>query len=280
MRPRLVVKIGGGADVDRASILADCASLVRDDRELVLVHGGGAEIDRVSAQLGVTPRHVISVSGTRSRLTDADALDALQLALCGRIKPRVVAELVALGVPAIGLTGLDAGIVEARRKPALKVVEDGRVRVVRDDRSGRIARVRADVLTLLTGAGFVPVLSPPASGRADGPLNVDADRMAAAVAAAIGAAALVLLSDVPGLLRDPDDPGSRVERLRAGDPEAATWAKGRMRQKVLAAEEAAAGGVPVVVIGDGRLPRPVRAALAGAGTVVEREAAVPEAAAE
>src|SRR5439155_24546585 len=132
----------------------------------------GPEIDRVSTQLGVAPRHVTSVSGTRSRLTDAAALDALQLALIGRVKPAIVGGLAALGVPAVGLTGLDAALVEARRKPALKVVEESRVRLVRDDLSGRVTRVNDGLLRLLTGAGYVPVLSPPAFGGADGALNV------------------------------------------------------------------------------------------------------------
>jgi acetylglutamate/LysW-gamma-L-alpha-aminoadipate kinase len=268
-RPPLVIKVGGGADVDRSAVLADVACLAAAG-PVVLVHGGGPEIDRVSTQLGVAPRHVTSVSGTRSRLTDEAALDALQLALCGRVKPRIVAGLAGLGVRAAGVSGLDGRVVEARRKPALKVVEDGRVRLVRDDRSGRITRVNAELLRLLTDAGWVPVLSPPAFGGDDGPLNVDADRMAAAVAVALGAGALVFLSDVPGLLRDPDDETSRIDRLAVGDVEALGSARGRMRQKVLAAVEALALDVPLVVIGDGRRPAPVQAALAGAGTVFER----------
>ena len=270
---RLVVKIGGGPGVDHSAILADVAALVRDGREVVLVHGGGQEIDRVSVQLGVEPRHVTSVSGTRSRLTDAAALDALQLALSGRVKPGIVLGLHALGVRAVGLTGLDGGLVTATRKRAIKVAEGGRVRLVRDDRSGRIADVRPGLLLLLTGSGAVPVVSPPALGDAGEALNVDADRMAAAVAGAVGASALVLLSNVPGLLRDPDDPGSRIDRMSAGDADALAAAGGRMRHKVMAAQVAVGLGVTAVVIGDGRRPAPVRAALAGEGTVVERPGA-------
>jgi acetylglutamate/LysW-gamma-L-alpha-aminoadipate kinase len=268
MTAPIVVKVGGGADVDRTAILADVAELVAADRPVVVVHGGGPEIDRVSGQLGVAPKHLTSASGTRSRHTDAAALDAMQLALCGRVKPRIVTGLTRLGVHAVGLTGLDGPLVEAARKTAIKVVEDGRVRVVRDDRSGRITNVDSRLLETLTAAGWVPVLSPPACGGAEGPLNVDADRMAAAVAAAVGAAAVVFLSDVPGLLRDRADPSSVVAELRVGDPEALEWAAGRMRHKVLAAQEALVLGVPTVVIGDGRLPNPIRAALSGRGTTL------------
>lgn len=271
MSSTIVVKLGGGADVDRSAILADVAELVAEGHQVLVVHGGGPEIDRVSRQLGVVPRHLTAPNGTRSRHTDDAALDALMLALCGRVKPRIVDGLAARGVRAVGLTGLDGPLVQARRKAAIKAVEDGQVRVVRDDRSGRISGVDTRLLELLMEDGLVPVLSPPAYGGEDGPLNVDADRMAAAVAGALRADAVVFLSDVPGLLRDPADPTSRIALLDLSDEEAAGCATGRMRQKVLAAREALDGGVAHVVIADGRRPAPIRAALAGEGTVVVSE---------
>lgn len=267
---RLVVKVGGGAGVDVGAVLADVAEHARQGDHVVLVHGGGPEIDRVSAELGVEPRHLTSTSGFRSRHTDAAALDALLLALRGRVSPALVAGLGELGVRAVGLTGLDGGLARARRKAALTAVDpSGRVRVVRDDRSGAITGVDPTLLLVLLGAGYVPVVSPPAAGGADGPLSVDADRLAAALAGAIGAAAAVFLSDVPGLLRDPADPHSLIARVQADDEAALSAAAGRMRLKVLAAREALAAGVRRVVIADGRRQRPVRAALAGQGTVVE-----------
>ncbi|MGQ0825917.1 MAG: [LysW]-aminoadipate kinase [Actinomycetota bacterium] len=264
----IVVKIGGSWRVDRTDALAELAELATGGRHVVVVHGGGPEIDRVMAQLGLEPRHATSASGTHSRLTDPAAMDALLLALCGRVKPMIVQGLSRAGARAVGLTGLDGSLIEARRKPALKIVEGGRTRIIREDMSGVITRVNSDMLLSLVTAGYVPVLSPPADGGPDGPLNVDADRVAAAVAVAIGADALILLSDVPGLLRDPDDPSSLISRIDACELPRIE-ARGRMRHKVIAARDAAQRGVPIVLFGDGRRARPVTAALGGEGTVVE-----------
>ena len=265
MRSLVTVKLGGAVDVE--ACLDDVAAHAAAGRSVVLVHGGGAEADRLAGELGRPPRHATSASGVRSRVTDAAALDILSMALAGRVKPRLVAGLARRGVRAAGLTGADGGTVVAARKTALKVREAGRVRVVRGDLSGRVARVEPRLLEALVGAGFVPVLSPPGLGP-EGPLNVDADRMAAAVAAALGAGALVLLTDVPGLLADPSDPRSLIPRLDPAGPDAEAAARGRMRHKVIAAREAAEAGVSRVVIADGRRRAPLTDALAGAGTAV------------
>jgi acetylglutamate/LysW-gamma-L-alpha-aminoadipate kinase len=263
----VVVKIGGSPEIDREAVLADVVALRVTAVPVVVVHGGGHQIDRLMAELRRAPRRATFPGGATGRLTDAETLDALQLALAGRVRPGIVGTLAAAGQPAVGLSGLDGGIVQARRKTALKVVEDGRRRVVRDDLSGTITGVDPAVLSTLLASGCTPVLSPPADGGADGPLNVDADHLAAAVAVALGASALVFLSDTAGLLRDVTDPGSWQPHLTTSQLDA-YGAGGRMRQKLRAARTAALGGVGLVVLGDGRRAEPLHAALAGRGTVV------------
>ncbi|MCP2342424.1 [LysW]-aminoadipate kinase [Actinomadura rupiterrae] len=262
----MVVKCGGAVPARPV-----CADLAGRAGEVVLVHGGAPEIERLSAELGVPARTLLSPSGVTSRHTDPAMLDVVTLALTGRAKPRLLRELAGSGVPAVGLTGLDGGLLQARRKAAQRaVLDDGRTVVVRDDHSGRITGVRPEVLRVLLGAGFVPVVSPPATGEDGAPVNVDADRAAAAVAAALGAERLVLLTSAPGVLRDASDPGSLLGRCalpREGPvPHAAS---GGMHRKLVAAREALLGGVPRVAVCDGRLPRPVTAALGGAGTTLE-----------
>jgi acetylglutamate/LysW-gamma-L-alpha-aminoadipate kinase len=264
----LVVKLGGGASIDADAVLDDVARQVGAGRRIVLVHGGGAAADRLGRRLGVPPRHATSASGVGSRLTDSVALEVVTMALVGEIKPRLVAGLVRRGVAAAGLSGLDAGTIRAARKAALRVRDGERVRVVRGDLSGRIVRVEPRLLRLLLSAGVLPVLSPPALGE-DGPLNVDADRMAGMVAAALGAGELVFLSGIPGLLRDPADPATLVDRLGEGELAAVPWAQGRMRHKLAGARDALAGGVRRVLIASAAGHDPLRAALAGRGTVIE-----------
>lgn len=231
------------------------------------MHGGGAAADRLGAELGRPPRHLVGRGGRRSRYTDAAALDVLRLGILGRVKPDLVVALTGLGVRAVGLSGVDGGLVTATRNKPARATVDGVEVVVRDDLSGRIAAVDPDVLVALLGGGFTPVVSPPALGTGGETLNVDADRFAARIAVALSADWLVVLSDVPGLLADRHDPASLVPEVPADalDQHLAA-ADGRMKVKVRAAAEARRDGVRNVVLADGRVDSPVLAACAGAGT--------------
>ncbi|HEX2130150.1 MAG TPA: [LysW]-aminoadipate kinase [Actinophytocola sp.] len=262
-----MVKVGGALDADMSRVCADVRALADRGAEVVVVHGGGAAADRLGGELGRRTRYLTGAGERRSRYTDAGALDTLTLAMLGRVKPPLVTALLGLGVRAVGLSGIDGGLVTATRNPPARAVLDGTPCVVRDDLSGRITAVDPHLpLTLLT-AGYVPVVSPPALDPAAGPLNVDADRFAAAIAVAMGADWLVMLSDVPGLLADREAPASLVPVLPRNElPRFLTMAGGRMKVKLRAAAEAHAAGVPNVVLADGRHDSPVLAAVAGAGT--------------
>ncbi len=232
-----------------------------------MVHGGAPDIARLAAQMGVAQRTLRSPSGVTSRHTSPDMLDVVMLALAGRAKPRLLQALVAHQVRAVGLTGLDDGLLQARRKQAQRAVVDGRTIIVRDDLSGRIVAVRPQLLLALLAAGLTPVVSPPAAGQDGTALNVDADRAAAAIAAELGAGRLILLTAAPGVLSDPADPGSVLRHceLPANGPMPYA-ASGGMHRKLVAARDAVRGGVPEVIIADGRRPRPLTGV---AGTIVE-----------
>lgn len=260
-----VVKCGGA--LDPAGICADVARLRAQGDRVVLVHGGAPEIARLASQLGVPARTLVSPSGVTSRHTDPDMLDVITLAMAGRAKPRLLRALAAHGVRAVGLTGLDGGLLLARRKAAQRSVVDGRMVLVRDDYSGRVVTVAADVLHVLLDGGLTPVVSPPATGEDGHPLNVDADRAAAAIAAAAGADRLLLLTAAPGVLTDPGDETSVLARCVLPPGGLAPYAgTGGMHRKIIAAREALARGVPEVIIGDGRTPHPLTRV---SGTVME-----------
>ncbi len=268
-----MVKVGGALDGDMSRACVDLAALVAAGTPVVVVHGGGAEADRLGERLGVEKRYLTGSGGRRSRYTDEAALDVLTLGMLGRVKPPLVEALLGLGVRAVGLSGVDGGLVTARRTGPARAEVDGVTRVIRDDLTGRIAAVDPHLLHTLLAGGYTPVVSPPALDPAAGRLNVDADRCAAAIATALGADWLVILSNVPGLLADKDDPASLVAELPADElTDYLDLAKGRMKVKVRAAAEAYLAGVPNVVLADGRHDSPVRAALDGAGTrIVTRE---------
>jgi acetylglutamate/LysW-gamma-L-alpha-aminoadipate kinase len=266
----IVIKCGGRGDLDFAAVSTDVAALVRGGQQVVVVHGGSADIDDLGDRLGVTRRRLEAPDGTTTRYTDGPTLEAVTLALLGSVKPRLVGALTALGVRAVSMSGLDARVVTARRKSAVRAVVDGRTVIVRDNFAGRIDHVDAELLNSMHAVGLVPVLSPPAVTDCGQVLNVDADRLAAGLAVALNSSHLVLLTSTPGLLADPQDPTSLIGVLLHDRSSLPAAAVGGMRMKLVAAGEALDGGVQSVHIADGRVERPVMKALAGAGTRIHQ----------
>ncbi len=264
-----VIKIGGSDGIDLEAVCDDVAFLVHDGVPIVLVHGGSAELGRVAEALGHPSRFVTSPSGYTSRLTDRRTLEIFEMVYCGSTNKGLVERLQQRGVDAVGLSGLDGRIWRGARKKAIRAVEGGKTRIVRDTWTGTVEQVNVDLLDTLLERGLLPVLTPPAVSHDGEAMNVDGDRAAARTAAALGAQTLCLLSNVPGLLREVSDETSLIEALsRDSVEEARHHARGRMRIKLLGAEEALTGGVDRVVIGDARGPDPIRRALGGAGTVI------------
>lgn len=261
-----VVKVGGAQGNDLQAVARDAARLWSAGRRLVLVHGGSAEATSLGESLDRPPRFAQSPGGHTSRLTDEGTLEVFLMATA-LVNRRLVAALRAEGVSAVGLSGLDGGCLTAERKRAFRVIENGRVRVVRDDLSGKPVAANGGLLRLLLDAGHLPVLAPVGSTPEGQALNVDGDRAAACVAGALGAQTLALLTAVPGLLRDVNDPASLIQEVAAADlDQALAYAEGRMKKKVLGAAEALEQGVERVVIASSTGAHPIEGALAGRGT--------------
>jgi acetylglutamate/LysW-gamma-L-alpha-aminoadipate kinase len=266
----IVVKVGGANGVEPGAVCADVAALAETGQPVVLVHGVSAAADMLAARVGLPVRQLTSPSGHVSRHTDLETLE-IYVAAVSQVNKRLVGTLQRLGCNAIGLTGMDGRLLKARRKAAIRVVENGRQRIVRDDYTGQLEGANAALLRTMLDMGYVPVIAPLAIGEESEPLNVDGDRAAALVAGAMRAEALVLLSNVPGLLERYPDESSLIRHVPEGRIEwAETVAQGRMKKKVLAAREALAGGVGRVILGDSRRESPVLAALNGEGTVIGR----------
>ncbi|MHB9032996.1 MAG: [LysW]-aminoadipate kinase [Anaerolineae bacterium] len=266
----IVVKVGGSEGIDLSALCSDIAAVIREGQALVLVHGGSARTNQVASQLGHPPQFVTSVSGYTSRRTDRETLRIFEMVYCGEVNKGIVEMLQAAGVNAVGLSGLDGRLLEGRRKEAIKIVDEkGRRLVLRDDYTGTVERVNTDLINLLLNAGYLPVITPPAISDASEAINVDGDRAAALIASSLKADKLIILSNVPGLLRDFPDESSLITRIEpAHVGEFMEHAQGRMRIKVLGAMEAIEQGVKQVVFADGRIAQPLHAALAGRGTVI------------
>jgi acetylglutamate/LysW-gamma-L-alpha-aminoadipate kinase len=261
----LVVKVGGGAAINLAGIAEDLAEV---KERVVAVHGANAARDRLAAALGRPPRVITSVSGYTSVFSDDDAIDVMMMAYAGLRNKRLVELCQARGVNAVGLSGLDGRAVQGRRNAGIRVRDNGKTMLVRDN-SGKPTGVNAALLGLLLDNGYVPVLTVPIADENGRAVNSENDDVVAVLACALACTRVVQLIEAPGLLADPADPGSAVSlipRDRLADWEAR--ADGRFKRKIAALRKLCADGGPEVVIADGRTPHPLADALAGKGTVI------------
>jgi acetylglutamate/LysW-gamma-L-alpha-aminoadipate kinase len=265
-----VVKLGGTEGVDFSAICQDAADLLKQGRQLVFVHGGSAEANALGEGLGAPPKMITSPSGYTSRYTDRKTLEIFLMAVNGKVNSLLTEQLQMLGVNAFGLCGLDGKLIQATRKDSIQSVENGKRKIIRDDYTGKIETVNRELLMMLLNAGYLPVIAPVAVSKKGEALNVDADRAAAMVASALKAETLILLTAVPGLMRNFPDESTLIRRLPQSQLAAAgEAAQGRMKKKVLGAGEALKGGVSRVVIADGRIQNPISNALSGNGTVIQ-----------
>ena len=265
-----VVKLGGTEGVDFSAICADAAELLLQGSRLVFVHGGSAEANSLGEALGTPPKMITSPSGYTSRYTDRKTLEIFLMAVNGKVNSLLTEQLQMLGVNALGLSGLDGKLLQATRKDAIQSIENGKRKIVRDDYTGKIECVNINLLHMLLNAGYLPVIAPVAVSEKGEALNVDADRAGAMVAAALQAKTLILLTAVPGLMKSFPDESTLIRNLPQSELSAAAEAaQGRMKKKVLGAEEALKGGVSRVIIADGRIQTPISNALIGNGTVIQ-----------
>jgi acetylglutamate/LysW-gamma-L-alpha-aminoadipate kinase len=263
----LVVKIGGSAGVTTLNIAREIAQCVAKGKRIVVLHGGSDLTNTLSERLGQPVRMITSPGGMVSRYTDSETLSIYAMAVAGQINTELVACLQQQGVNALGLAGVDGRLLLARRKSVVRAVTaEGRTHVLRDDYTGRIEQVNAALLLQLLDAGYTPVIAPLALSLEGERLNVDGDRAAAVVAATLKANTLVIMTNVPGLLTNPADNTTLIRTIPAEKlAEFMQYAQGRMRKKLLGAQEALQDGVPRVCIGSTSL----LSVLNGAGTTIE-----------
>jgi acetylglutamate kinase len=260
----IVVKYGGAAMVNeslRAAVAEDLVLMAAVGVRAVLVHGGGPEIDAMLRRLGKEP---VFVQGLR--YTDEETMEVVQMVLAGKVNKDLVGLIGRAGGAALGLCGLDGGLLKAERKiggPDLGLV-------------GEIREVNSGVLSAALDGGFIPVVATVSGGLGNDvkSYNVNADTAAAEIAAALGAEKLVLLTDVPGILRDLKDEQTLIKELPRSEIEGlkkeGILSKG-MIPKVACCASAVDGGVKRAHIIDGRVPHSLLVELfsdAGIGTMI------------
>jgi acetylglutamate kinase len=205
----VVIKLGGEVvqGPHMAAIAADVTDLRRSGVCVVMVHGGGPQATHLQKRLGQTPKIV----GGR-RITDAETLDVMKMAVAGQVNVDLCGALVRAGTKPVGLHGASACTVHAKRRPPT-VVTGGGPDPIDFGFVGDVVGVNAALIGLLNGAGYVPVIACLGADESGEVYNINADAVANQVAIRLDAGALVLVTDVPGVLRDVADPASRIGRM-------------------------------------------------------------------
>jgi acetylglutamate kinase len=201
-----VVKAGGGVFADTEStrvLIEQIAILHYFGVRVVMVHGGGPQLTELSDALGLTTRMVEG-----RRVTDQKSIDVTAMVLNGLINTRILGICRDLDIDAVGISGVDAGLVRAHKRPPVKVASNGEL--VDYGFVGDIDAVDATVIRKLLDNGLMPVVSPLSADETGVLLNINADTVAAAIGAALGAEKLVLCTGAPGILGNVDDPGSLI----------------------------------------------------------------------
>ncbi len=256
----VVIKYGGNAMINeelKQQVMEDIALLWLIGVKVVLIHGGGPEISETMKRLGKKSKFVNGL-----RVTDRETVDIVQMVLAGKVNKTLVNLLQMKGGHAVGLSGIDGGILEATMKDeALGYV-------------GEVTKIRTQPITDLLEKGYIPVISTIASDRQGNTYNINGDTAAASIAGALGAERLIMMTDIAGLLRDKDDPSTLIPAVTVSEAKQLFEEgviSGGMIPKVDCCIEAIEKGVRHVVIMDGRVPHSILMELLtdeGAGTMV------------
>ena len=256
----VVIKYGGNAMINeelKQQVMEDIALLWLIGVKVVLVHGGGPEISHIMKRLG---KEAVFIDGLR--VTDKETVDIVQMVLAGKINKTLVNLIQMKGGHAVGLSGIDGGILEAK-------VKDHRLGFV-----GEVTKVRPQPIRDLLEKNYIPVVSTIASDRQGNTYNINGDTAAAQLAGALGAERLIMMTDIAGILRDKDDPSTLIPRITVSEAKRLYdegVISGGMIPKVDCCIEALEHGVDNVVIMDGRIPHSILMELLtdeGAGTMV------------
>jgi acetylglutamate kinase len=214
-----VVKLSGKITEDQEQLnsLAEEMTLCQQvGIHIAVVHGGGKQLTSIAERLGITQRIV-----NGRRITDSDTLEVAKMVFAGQINTDILSALMRSGAETVGLSGVDGNIIHARRREIQKVInqETGQVETVDFGHVGDIVEINVRLVKLLLDNGYIPVISSLGADEQGNVYNINADTIAAEIAVHLRAEKLILLTDVDGILKDRNDPASRISRLTVEESE-------------------------------------------------------------
>lgn len=261
----LIVKIGGGKEINLKGIISDLASL---SEKFLIVHGANALRDELAQKLNYEKRIVTSISGYDSVFSDEKTIDLSMMAYAGLRNKRIVELCQQKGINAVGLSGLDGKVIQGKRNSGIKVREGGKTLLLRDF-SGKPKAINKELLNLLLDNDYSPVLSVPLIDENNFAINSENDDVVALLQSELKAEKIISLIEAPGFLLDKNDPSSLVSKLSKSDLETMEQkVEGRMKRKILAIRKLFEGGETTVIISDGRTENPILDAINGKGTSI------------
>ena len=208
---KILIKYGGHAMVDeeaKSSTARDTVLLKYVGMKPLIVHGGGPEISKSMDKLGKESKFIKGL-----RVTDEETMEIIEMVLVGKISTEIVSELIKHDGQAISLSGKDSSLIFAHKKAASKIDEE----IVDLGLVGEVDCVNTDLLEMFLENDYIPVISPVGISQSGASLNLNADTAAGEVASAIGAEKLIILTDVPGVLRDPSDPSTLIQKIKVDE---------------------------------------------------------------
>ena len=255
----IVIKFGGSVLYELHPSIIEDISQISLNEKIVLVHGGGNEVTNMATKLGKVQKFIVSPSGIRSRYTDKETVEIYTMVMSGKINKLIVKMMVEAGIKAVGISGIDSGILRAIRKSKLTVLnEKGRKMIIEGGYTGKIQSVETGLLKTLTENGYLPVVSPIALSENYEFLNVDGDRAAAYIAGNLKADKAIFLTNVNGLHLD----DKLVKSLTASQAKESLPKIGfGMEKKILASTEALMLGAKEVIISSGKVSNPITRAI-------------------
>ncbi|MGE5304314.1 MAG: [LysW]-aminoadipate kinase [Alphaproteobacteria bacterium] len=262
----IIVKIGGGKAINLDGIVRDLAGV---NDSFIIVHGANAIRDAIAAKMGYPTKTVTSVSGYASVLSDENAIDAIMMGYAGIQNKRLVELCQRHGVNAVGLSGLDGKLVQGARNKGIRVRQNEKTILMRDF-SGKPKSINRQLITLLLGHGYVPVICIPIIDENNFAINSENDDIVGVLQETLQAETVIQLIEAPGFMDNIKDDTSLVKQISKAELEAReAQVEGRMKRKMLALRKLMESGAGKVIISDGRVEHPIEDALSGKGTVIQ-----------
>ena len=262
----IIVKIGGGKEINLKGVVQDLAGLAEP---FIIVHGANAIRDEVATRMGYPTKTVTSVSGYTSVLSDEKALDSIMMAYAGLQNKRLVELCQQHGINAVGLSGIDGKLVQGTRNKGIRVRQNAKT-IMMHDFSGKPGRVNTPLITLLLEHGYVPVLCIPILDENNTAINSENDDIVSLLQEALRADTVIQLIEAPGFMDEVKDEKSVVRHISRAELESReAQVEGRMKRKMLALRKLAANGAGRILISDGRVEHPIQDALSGKGTTIQ-----------